>query len=159
MAKLKAPVLASAQDVAEYLVSLAAAEDEDDFLSPLRLQKLLYYAQGWSLGVRDHAIFSDKIEAWTHGPVVRSVYSHYAHCGGAPIRPTLNGATNLSKSDQEFLNDVWAAYKGFSATALRDMTHKESPWIDAYRGPNNGQNPGTITLASMKSFFARKAAE
>src|SRR5688572_9971276 len=59
---------ASALDVARYLIQLAAAEDEPEELSHLRLQKLLYYVQGWSLAQRGEAMFPDRIEAWAHGP-------------------------------------------------------------------------------------------
>ena len=156
MPGVTAPVNTSALDIADYLLTLAAAEEEPDYLSPMRLQKLLYYAQAWSLANRDHALFREEIEAWTHGPVVRKVYACFADSGNAPISPTGN-PTNLDEDDQEFVRSVWEAYKGFSATALRNMTHKEAPWIEAYRGPKAGQKPGIVSHDSMEAFFAQRA--
>jgi uncharacterized phage-associated protein len=153
MAKVKVPPMAAALDVADYLIALAAADtDEPDYLSPLRLQKLLYYAQGWSLANRDRPIFGEPIEAWTHGPVVRKVYAHFASLHGDLIRSGCNGKP-LSDEDKEFVGLVWDAYKEFSATALRNKTHQEESWKSAYRGPNEGQAPGIITDESLRDYF------
>ena len=67
--------LPSAVDVARYLVLLASTESdgpaqEADCLTNLRLQKLLYYVQGWSLGERGRPMFREEIQAWRYGPVV-----------------------------------------------------------------------------------------
>ena len=74
--------MSKALSVAKFLLELAEREDEPDRLSHLRLQKLLYYTQGWSLALRDKALFKDRIEAWAHGPVVKKLY------GASPITGT-----------------------------------------------------------------------
>src|SRR5689334_12279943 len=71
---------ASAMDVAKFLIYLSACEDEPDYVSHLRLQKLLYYVQGWSLALRGKPMFVERIEAWAHGPVVKNVYAILADC-------------------------------------------------------------------------------
>ena len=73
-----------AHDVAKYFVSLVD-EEAGDSISNLKLQKLLYYAQGAHLALRDEPLFGEPIEAWTHGPVVPSVYRQYKQHGGEPI--------------------------------------------------------------------------
>jgi len=153
---IDAPAKASALDVADYFIALAAAEeDEPDYLSPLRLQKLLYYAQAWSLATRGRPLFNDAIEAWTHGPVIRSVYARFADLHDGPIQSSRSG-NELTEEDKEFVRSVWDAYKGFSATALRNMTHQEDPWRLAYRGPNEGQKPGIISLDSLREYFEQQ---
>jgi uncharacterized phage-associated protein len=157
MARVTAPPETSAIDVAEYFLNLAATtEEEPDYLSPMRLQKLLYYAQAWSLANRDRPLFHEKIEAWTHGPVVRNVYARFADCGDEPILPD-GKPTKLAAEDQRFVRSVWDAYKGFSAIALRNMTHREAPWLQAYRGPSDGRAPGIVSHRSMQEYFAPRA--
>lgn len=152
MRQLDAPPKTSAYDVAVYFLHLAASEEEADLLSHLRLQKLLYYAQAWSLANRDRPLFHEQIEAWTHGPVVRDVYRRFADCGDALLTPP-TGQFHLSNDDKAFVLSVWDAYKDLSATALRNMTHNEEPWVSAFRGPNKGQKPGVISQEAMRDYF------
>ena len=148
--------MAKALDVATYLMQLAAQEDEADYLSPLRLQKLLYYCQGWHLGLRGKPLFNDPIEAWIYGPVVPKIYAHFADYGNIPIpdKAFSNKEPKLSKNECEFIQTVWEAYKGYSAISLKEMTHKESPWMDAREGlapTERGNN--NIPHIAMKKFF------
>ena len=76
--------MAKAVEVARFLAYLAANDVEPDYLTNLRLQKLLYYVQAWSLVLRKSAdFFQERIEAWVHGPVVReklTITSRTATC-------------------------------------------------------------------------------
>ena len=74
----------TAQDVADYFLSIVD-EEQGDSLSNLKLQKLLYYAQGFHLAIKNEPLFDEDIEAWTYGPVVPSVYNQYSQHGGDPI--------------------------------------------------------------------------
>ena len=122
--------MAKAFDVAKLLIELAQAEDEPDQLSHLRLQKLLYYAQGWSLALRNKALFLERIEAWEHGPVVPTVYRSFAKYGAnsIPASDFVPGDCGLTEDECDLVHRVWESYKHFSATKLREMTHKEMPW-------------------------------
>ncbi len=149
--------LPDALEVARYLIQLAAAEEEPEHLTHMRLQKLMYYSQGWSLALRDRPLFSGKIEAWAHGPVVRELYKHFADYGDQPIPPSaVQKPQKLTADDREFIASVWSAYRVHSATSLRNMTHLESPWIDARKGvaPIERCNK-EITKEAMKQFFDR----
>ena len=156
------PDMPTALDVAKYLIHLATPRDgeDTDALGPMRLQKLLYYLQGWHLAAHGRRIFSDDIEAWKHGPVVREVYAHFKNCGLAI--PHTEGAIpeSLSDDSKAFIESIWNRMKGFSATALRDMTHRESPWLEA-RGnlPPEANCNDVIGAESMRSFFVPKYAE
>lgn len=158
--------MARAIDVANDLIRLAAAEDEPQFLTHLQLQKLLYYVQGWSLAMRNTPMFSERIEAWAHGPVVRDVYPAFAAHGYLPI--TSNFATTQDESGSsphelepeecELTRAVWESYKGFSASHLWSMTHSERPWIDA-RGDAAPADrcENEITIEALKEFFDKLA--
>ncbi|HEX9652844.1 MAG TPA: type II toxin-antitoxin system antitoxin SocA domain-containing protein, partial [bacterium] len=65
----------TAQDIADYLISYAQSKDIK--ITPLEVQKYLFYAQGWHLAVSDSVLFDDKFEAWTHGPVIKKIYGRF----------------------------------------------------------------------------------
>lgn len=120
-----------AMSVAAYFIG-AVNRDEGDVMTHLRLQKLLYYAQGFSLAILDRPLFEDEIQAWKHGPVVPSVYQAFQGIGYNPIEPSSTLSwDDLDDDEIELLGDVWAVYGRFSATSLADMTHNEPPWKEA----------------------------
>lgn len=152
---LEISTLPNALEVAKCLIHLAAAEDEPEYLTHTRIQKLLYYAQGWSLALRDRALFKGRIEAWAHGPVVKDVYKHFASHSDQPILPSsVEQPKKLTADDRKFIASVWAAYKVHSATSLRNMTHIEAPWKDARQGVAPADRcENEITVEALKRFF------
>jgi uncharacterized phage-associated protein len=149
--------MASPIDVARYLIHLAAPSDDEDVdcLCHLRLQKLLYYVQGWHLAAYGKPLFAGRIEAWTHGPVVRELYPVFAGHGYQGIPPEEGAeAPSLSSKDKDFIRSIWEEYKQYSATALRTMTHKEGPWLEARgsRAPDE-RCDAEITHQSLLAFF------
>ena len=80
------PISASAETAARYILLLAQnTEQEPELITQLRLHKLLYYAQGWHLGIRGQPLFAERIEAWKHGPVVAPLYPKFADYGAVAI--------------------------------------------------------------------------
>lgn len=63
------------QDVADYFIWLA--NDSGSFISNLKLQKLVYYAQAWYLAIYGQSLFDEDFEAWVHGPIIPSLYQKY----------------------------------------------------------------------------------
>ena len=145
-------------DAARFLIQLAAAEEEPDYLTHLRLQKLLYFAQGWSLAMRNKPLFKERIEAWANGPVVPEVYHEFKGNGDRPIDPDQTPtAQMLSDDEREFLESLWHGYKKYSASSLREMTHKHATWIAARKGLAPGEACNReITQSVMKSFFKKQ---
>src|SRR5438034_3936214 len=126
--------MVSSLDVARYLIHLAApSEDEDvDCLCHLRLQKLLYYTQGWHLAAYGTPLFGGRIEAWTNGPVVKEVYPLFRDYTYHSIPPKEgDDSPSLPAKVKTFVRTIWEEYKQYSASALRQMTHNEAPWRDA----------------------------
>lgn len=103
--------------------------DAGDTITHLKLQKLLYYAQAWHLVHTGERLFDDEMQAWTHGPVVPSVWQLYRDRRWDPLEP--EKTPKLDEQLSGFLEKVWAAYGGFSAKRLEKMTHDEKPWIEA----------------------------
>lgn len=138
-------------DVAKYFLS-KTDEDAGDTISNLKLQKLLYYAQGFHLALTGEPLFLDRIEAWRHGPVVRNAYPMYADHGSRPIPPDPEFDPNSIDQDVAgLLDEVYDVYGQFSAWRLREMTHAEPPWSDAW-DPNSGT--GQITFDAMRQYFS-----
>lgn len=146
--------LTSAIAVARYLIHLACNEDEPECLSPMRLQKLLYYVQGWSLVHRNQPMFTEKIEAWAHGPVVPEVFHAFKQHGRSAIPDTEGDPAALTDEESAFVRSVWNTYKPYSAISLSDMTHSEPPWLDA-RGtlPREAACSREVTRKALKDFF------
>ena len=150
--------MATALGTANYLIKLAATEEESEFLTPLRLQKILYYIQAWSLALRHKPFFSDRIEAWANGPVVPRVYHAFSGSGALAIDPAkVNEPKNITQEEMTFIASVWQAYKGYSAISLRDMTHREDPWTDARRGLSPVERSSSeITHDAMLAYFSKR---
>ncbi len=128
----------SANEVAEYFLA-KCDEDAGDLISNLKLQKLLYYAQGFCLALTGNPLFSEPLEAWTHGPVVRVVYDRFKNYGSLGL-PTPEQIPDFDSAVRELLDEVYAVYGQFSAWKLRNLTHDESPWRDTDAGQTIPQN-------------------
>jgi uncharacterized phage-associated protein len=121
--------------------------------SPMKLQKLCYYAQGYALA-DDKELFCEEFQAWQHGPVVYELYSQYKHFQWRQITDDVD---EINAEVGKFLQDIVAAYGRYDGAALSTMTHRESPWVDA-RGDLDESEGSTalITKESLKKFFQAK---
>ena len=118
-----------AREVAYAFVNLF--KDDDEGITNLKLQKLLYYAQGFSYQRFKAPLFDDEIEAWHNGPVVYEVYKRYQSCGSEPIRVYEN--VDLPSDTERLILDVAREYGQYTSTRLVNMTHKDgSPWKQRY---------------------------
>lgn len=139
----------SPQAIANYFLDRADAEGVQ--ITPLKLVKMVYIAYGWFLALTNERPFNEPIEAWQHGPVVPSIYHEFKKFGRQPISQratdfdldTLEGfVPRIDDSDKVanlILDKVWAAYRNFSAWALRNKTHEVgTPWSKVYRPDKHG---------------------
>jgi uncharacterized phage-associated protein len=152
--------VSQALSVAKELFELSFAGDEPDPLTNLRLQKLLYYAQAWSLIIRESELFPEDLEAWRHGPVVPAVYRTFPDGQGAKyITPEIfETVPNLHPMIAEFVERVWESYKQHSALQLSKMTHEESPWRKAW-GERTKDDIGNdpILMEDLEAYFASQS--
>ncbi len=143
---------AKAVDVAAFVVNWFGRKPEESDLTHMKMQKLLYYAQGHHLALYSKPLFNDEIQAWEHGPVVRSVYNEYVQAGKKIIsKPLAGDSSAVSERQKSFIREVLMVRGQYSAWRLRDMTHKEDPWVDAY--VENLKMP--ISQESMQEFFSK----
>ena len=137
-------------DVGRYLLS-KTDDETGDFISNLKLQKLVYYAQGLYLALHDEPLFAENIEAWTYGPVIPSLYHEYKEYGSGCITPPTDfDMSVLTDEAREVLDEVYQVYGQFSGWKLRDMTHEEAPWQEAYAKKSSAK---IISQETMKKYF------
>lgn len=140
-----------ARDAANYLLYIMS--DVFDDLTNMKINKLLYFAQGYYLKKYGTPLFDDKIEAWEHGPVVSDVYSLYKDYGDKPIKgyDDTGAAGRVALEAKRVLYDVAKKYGKYTASALRNMTHVvDSPWDKVYR-PDLLHR--VIPIAVMREYF------
>lgn len=139
-------------DVANFFLS-AIDDDAGDLISNLKMQKLVYYAQGIHLAMFDKPLFDEDVRAWEHGPVVESLYHEFKKFGSSAIEPDFKNSDLdiFSEEQKEMLKDVYDTFGQFSAWRLRDMTHQEKPWVETTkRGKIKG---GIISQDIMNDYF------
>jgi uncharacterized phage-associated protein len=138
-----------ALDIAEFFVA-SVDRDSGDVMTHLKLQKLLYYAQGFHLAMQSgQPLFPESLVAWTHGPVVPQVYFKYRLCGRHPIDPPDGFEPNDFPPEViEIVKEVNSLYGQFTASKLETMTHEEPPWIKT-------QSRHTISHDLLVHYFSR----
>lgn len=145
--------------IADYFL-LHIDQSSGDTISNLKLQKLCYYAQAWYLAAHKKPLFSGRIEAWAHGPVVPMLYRRFRQFGIGTIDALslkTHPVDDLHVSQLEFLNDIWDKYGGLSGTELEILTHSEDPWKKAYGNrPQGSRCEEEITHDSMRRYYERK---
>lgn len=145
-------------------------------LTPLKLQKLLYYLQAWHTVFFDkHPLFEEKPEAWSNGPVYRSIYDRYKanwlrntpisfkyESSGELLEKLKESFNKLKLEDQQikFLEALLNKYGFLSPEKLVFLTHSESPWNEAREGygPFDKCNE-TISIESMYQYYSNRIVE
>ncbi|MCI5892103.1 MAG: DUF4065 domain-containing protein [Clostridiales bacterium] len=145
----------SAIDIANWFLSenrRRMVEEDSDYITHLKLQKLLYYAQGCYLAIKNKPLFKENILAWAHGPVVYEVYQEFKQYGSNPIEFLDDYNNNIDIETQGILKEVFDTFGQYSAWKLRQMTHEEAPWL---KTPRNE----IIDKEIIKDFFEREYIE
>lgn len=147
----------SANQVADFF--LAFAKEHGDYISQLKLQKMVYYADAWFLVNNHEALINEEFEAWIHGPVVRSLYHRFKEYRWNPILEEVN-FPELEDAQKEHLTEIYDVFGKFSGYELEQMTHDERPWIEA-RGFCSPDEPceNIISKETMLKFYTEVAEE
>lgn len=149
--------MCKAIDVANFFIDMAN-NDPDDCMTNLRVNKLLYFAQAWSLVRIGKRLFDGQIQAWKYGPVVPEVYQAFKQYGRERI-PSVSGeySPDIFNSDElNLLLDVLREYGKYSSPALVDFTHADgTPWKEVYSPSQSGT---VISDESLKRYFSTQDA-
>ncbi|NPU99971.1 MAG: DUF4065 domain-containing protein [Brevinematales bacterium] len=137
-------------DVAQYILSKTGT------ITTWKLQKLLYYAQAYSLVWDEQPIFNEEIQAWANGPVVKELFNE--HVGKLNIDSTLlkrGDLHNLSNEQIATIDAVLETYNQYSGQELSFMTHREDPWINARKGLGPHEKcDRVISLGDMADYYS-----
>lgn len=152
-------------DVCRHVINYS--NEHDYGISNLKLQKVLYFIQAYFLtNKKDHSpCFYERIEAWDFGPVVPKAYHEYKQYGSGDI-PTVESYILLDtddiwkikrvgfkdiikEGDKQLIDKVIDKFSDYSATDLVSLTHRQSPWIDAYVPYQNNE----ITINAIREYF------
>lgn len=145
----------SASDVAKWILTYNSLQMEEagaEYISNLKLQKLLYYAQGCTLAFLDRRLFKDEIVAWEHGPVVEVVYHEYKENGSRGIESFGNIKEYYSAEEEAVLKTMYENFAQYSAWGLRNMTHNETPWKETRKNH-------IIPTDKIKNYFLQHYVE
>ena len=122
-------------------------------MTAMKLQKLVYYSQAWSLVWDEQALFPEKVRAWVGGPVVPELFA--AHQGQFNVTDEPKGDHKaLTRDERETVEAVLKFYGDKSGQWLSDLTHREKPWRDARRGLADDQRGNVeITPKAMADYY------
>lgn len=139
--------MANVFDVSDYILHKAGP------MTAMKLQKLVYYSQAWSLVWDEKPLFGERIEAWANGPVTPELFA--AHRGEFSVSNEPKGdRSNLNQDEKETIDAVLACYGEKSAAWLSDLTHREDPWKVARKDiPAGVRSQSEITHGAMSEYY------
>ena len=140
--------MVSVFDVAAYILERMGK------MTTMKLQKLVYYSQAWSLVWDEEPLFSEDIQAWANGPVVKELFDY--HKRKYKISSVSSGDASLLNKEQRATVDAIIEYYGDkSAHWLIALTHMEDPWIQAREGLDPMERGNKIIpLAFMANYYS-----
>jgi uncharacterized phage-associated protein len=162
--------------IANYFLDLS--DRDKTTLSPMKIQKLVYFGHGWHLALKDQPLIKERIEAWEYGPVIPPLYGQFKQFGNGPITgravklefhtpkfvykvASIDSASDPQTNEvtKPLLNRIWEVYGSLSAVQLSNLTHAEgSPWALTV-AKNPGQRHLVIDDDLIKEDFKKQLAE
>ena len=142
-------------DVSDYIISKV------DVITPLILQKLLYFIQGFSYVFLKHNIFEDNCEAWVNGPVYKDIYKKYSKYKYHNIDKKINNYNiNLDDEEIKVIDAVIECFSNYNADVLMLMTHKTEPWIkNRIKLNHNQKSKNIINIKDINNYFSNIVKE
>lgn len=124
----------------------------DESPTPMKLQKLCYYAQGYRLAEGKQQ-FPDELQAWQHGPVNYDLFQAYRDLQWRQINQEID-ASELA--NDEFLREVVGAYGRFDGAALSTMTHREEPWLRTREGLSESAGSDRVIAKELIGHYFKR---
>ena len=122
-------------DMAEYILQKQGP------MTAMKLQKLCYYAQAWSLAWDGAPLFDEDFQAWANGPVCPELFA--AHKGKFTLFFGFfaqGSVPELDKAQTDTVRIVLDEYGNYEPYELSDLTHSERPWRESRRGTPDGMS-------------------
>ena len=139
-----------------YNVALYIIDKLED-ITPLSLQKILYFCEGFSKRILNKELFDDTPEAWVYGPVYREIYESFSYYKYNNINYSeilKDYDFRLDAKEKEYLDKMTLIFGCYSGKILREMSHTTTPWIDARKGlTDNVSSNRIIDRKAINKFF------
>lgn len=133
-------------DIADFII-----ENSEPGISHRKLQKLLYFAQGFYLAKNGLPLFDAELQAWRYGPVNRKIWNLFKGHGGTEItKPTNTNYLSLDETRQTFLSSFLDVFLAISQDTLIDISHTDAPWEVNYIPALNK----TIDKSELLHYFS-----
>lgn len=169
-----------ADAIANEFLSIPEAKDR---ISPMKIQKLVYFAHGWHLALYDTPLVSESVQAWKYGPVFPSLYAEFREFGRGPINrlaieieieidpgPKDTGLLRIKRYEPRvaacdryavpLIQKVWEQIGSYSAVQLSTLTHRQgTPW-HAVASEFGDDWPSAVAIPNelIKDYFKRALA-
>ncbi|MBQ2835771.1 MAG: DUF4065 domain-containing protein [Clostridia bacterium] len=138
--------------IAEYIILIGKE------ITPLALQKVLYYAQGFYKAFFGEFLFDDDCEAWVHGPVYTKIYDKYKifKSGNIQISIDYDVSDIIDDEKKKLLDVIIKCFGYYNGKALEKMSHYETPWMNARNGLRVNENSNNvIEKDDIEEYFYR----
>lgn len=132
-------------DLGNYLIKNYTSKSPDG-ITPLKLQKLLYYVYVWNI-VEDKNIIDAEFLKWEYGPVNKIVYDNFKKYGKSSIPEPEHSEAEISSEEKKFIDFIASNYSQFNALTLSAMTHQDAPWKETKANE-------VISINLIKSFYS-----
>jgi len=141
-------------------VFLRFAKEHGRGVSHMKIQKLLYFAQGHAMSLLDAELISDNCQAWDYGPVYPNVCRHLKKFGASAVRSEIVDEEDAERFDpaqatavKPFLRVVWNKYGELDALRLSELSHVTAgPWATTRR-MNHGYWRAVVDKALIREYF------
>lgn len=140
--------MATIFDTAKYIL------ERHGRMSTMKLQKLCYYAQAWSLVWDDMELFPEDFEAWANGPVCKKLFDITKGIFSVTADDEPGDSNNLTDNQKDTINRVLAHYAVHDAQWLSQLTHMEAPYQQARVDvPAGISSSNIISKESMAIYY------
>lgn len=148
--------------IANEIIKLAQAQNIP--ITPMKLQKILYLANGIAYKRTGDKLINERFEAWDYGPVVSDVYNAFKNYRRNNIIETYDNlihvdgysfanSSTIVVDDKtlSIVREAWDSAKNLDAFTLSVWSHnKNSPWDKAY---NSKPREVYISDNEIKEYF------
>lgn len=134
--------------IANYFIKKARETGME--MTPMKLIKMVYIANGWYLALKGEPLIDEKAEAWKYGPVVKSVYNEFKHYSRGQINELysdLSGRMPMPTDEEliKFLDRIWEVYGSYNGLQLSALTHqKDTPWYTTWHDKGGHRRESAI---------------
>lgn len=145
------------ETISSYFIDLSNQREIDEewtteWISPLKLQKILYFAQAVFLSIKSSPLFEDEILAWKYWPVIESIYRTFKSNWSTPLKKEdiLNEEfKSIIEEDKKLLDEIYKEFWKYSAWELVDITHNHKPWKESFEDWKNN----IISKDNIKEYY------